>query len=287
MCSFARRFTAGFSGRSRRPKSESPVRISESSSAGSRAENRKTSTISEHSGVVRGVARLLNGSPAFLVAEAFYSEARVLKFDRTIVALNLVVTVGLSTLLGCDSTPNGNNGGASDGRRRVDSLVLQGGTTVNTFAYSITGPGTYSGSINVASSSAVSSVIGNIAAGTGYALTLTGTSVDGKTSCSGTSTSFSVGRRPPRPPWAWRSTATPLRRPAASCRVNGAINVCPRIARGQLRSADGERARDIRAPPSGQRSAASHYSWTTTSGTLSSATAQNPTLTCTGRERCP
>ncbi len=35
----------------------------------------------------------------------------MLKFDRTILALNLVVTVGLSTLLGCDSTPNGNNGG--------------------------------------------------------------------------------------------------------------------------------------------------------------------------------
>ncbi len=140
----------------------------------------------------------------------------MLTFDRTNLALNLLVTVGLSTLIGCTGTPAaGSYGGAStDGAGSV-ALVLSPGTSVSTFAYSITGPSTYSGSIDVASSSAVTAVIGNIAAGTGYALTLSGTSVDGKTSCAGTSAPFTVAA-PPRPPSRWRSTVMPLPRPAAS-----------------------------------------------------------------------
>jgi hypothetical protein len=205
----------------------------------------------------------------------------VLKFDRTNVALNLVVAVGLSGLIGCaDGVPKGGNAGATDSAAGSVALVLASGGSVNTFAYSITGPGTYTGSINVASSSTVTAVIGNIAAGTGYALTLTGTSVDGKTSCAGTSAPFNVVAA------ATTSVALAIDCHAApttgSVLVNGTINVCPRI--------DSVSAN----PPTGNVIAIAStaddqdngpqpltYSWTTTSGTLSSATAQNPTLTCT------
>ena len=171
----------------------------------------------------------------------------MLKFDRTNLALNLVMTVGLSTLIGCaDGVPKGGNGGApSDGAGSV-ALVLQGGGTVNAFAYAITGPGTYSGSINVASSSTVSAVIGNIAAGTGYALTLTGTSVDGKTSCAGTSAPFNVVAS------ATTSVSVAIDCHAApttgSVLVNGTINICPRVDSVSANPPPGTSSRS-RAPP--------------------------------------
>ena len=192
-----------------------------------------------------------------LKADPFCSEARVLKFDRTILALNLVVTVGLSTLVGCESTPNGINGGASSAGAGSIALVLQGGTTVNTFAYSITGPNPSSGSINVASSSTVSAVIGNIAAGSGYALTLTGTSVDGKTSCSGSSTLVQRrrGRHDPR----GGRNRLPHR---AHDRQRPGERHDQRLPAGRRRErepADGERHRDLEhRRRSGQRSAAAH-----------------------------
>ncbi len=98
---------------------------------------------------------------------------------------------------------------------------------MNTFAYSITGPGTYSGSINVTGSSSVSSVIGNIAAGTAYALTLTGTSVDGKTSCSGASTSFNVVASATTPVAVTIDCHTAPT--TGSVLVERPINVCPRV----------------------------------------------------------
>ncbi len=205
----------------------------------------------------------------------------MLKFDRTNLALNLVVTVGLSTLIGCaDGVPKGGNGGASSDGAGSVALVLQGGGTVNTFAYAITGPGTYSGSINVASSSTVSAVIGNIAAGTGYALTLTGTSVDGKTSCSGASTSFNVVAAATTPVAVTIDCHTAPT--TGSVLVNGTINVCPRIDAVSCNPPVGN-VLSISSTADDQDNGPQPltYSWTTSSGTLSSATAQNPTLTCT------
>ena len=204
----------------------------------------------------------------------------MLKFDRTILALNLVVTVGLSTLLGCNSTPNGDNGSLPNDSAGSVALVLQGGATVNTFAYSITGPGTYSGAINVTSSSTVSSVIGNIAAGTGYALTLTGTSVDGKTSCSGASTSFNVVASATTPVAVTIDCHTAPT--TGSVLVNGTINVCPRVDAVSCNPPVGNvLAITSTADDQDNGPQPLTYSWTTTSGTLSSATAQNPTLACT------
>ncbi len=204
----------------------------------------------------------------------------MLKFDRTKLALNLVVVLGLSTLIGCGVPPGSNGAGSNDAAGSV-ALVLQGSLgTINTFAYSITGPATYSGTINVAGSSTVAAVIGNIAGGTGYALTLTGTSIDAKTSCAGASALFNVvaaATTSVSVPIDCRGTPT-----TGSVLVNGTINICPRVSSVSA------------SPPTGNVIAISSvaddpdngpqplsYSWTTTSGTLSNAAAQNPTLTCT------
>jgi hypothetical protein len=211
----------------------------------------------------------------------FHPEASVLNFfDRKTLAFNLVAVVGLSTIIGCNVPSAENNGGESVGEGGSIALTLPGGIAVSSFSYSITGPHTYTGTINVANSTTVSAVIGNIAAGTGYSLTLTGISTDGHTTCSGTSALFNVVAH------ATTSVGVPIQCHTAptngSVGVTGTINVCAKV--------DGVGAN----PPAGNTIAITStaddpdngpqpisYSWTTTSGTLSSATAQNPTLTCT------
>ncbi|HEY3592452.1 MAG TPA: hypothetical protein VGL13_01200, partial [Polyangiaceae bacterium] len=70
------------------------------------------------------------------------------------------------------------------------SLQLTPGTTLASVSYAITGPGGFSksGTIDVSSSTTISSVIGGLPAGNGYSITLSATSTDGVTTCSGTGT---------------------------------------------------------------------------------------------------
>ena len=160
----------------------------------------------------------------------FHPEATLQKFRwQNILGLNLAALVGLSAL-GCDNTPNGApNAGSSAGDVGSVQLALQAapGVTVNTFSYAITGPKSYSGSIDVSSSSTVSTVIGGIAIGSGYSLTLTGTSTDGQTNCSGGSATFSVAAH------ATTSVSVAIdchgTAKTGSVLVNGTINVCPAI----------------------------------------------------------
>jgi hypothetical protein len=204
----------------------------------------------------------------------------VQNFCRKNLALNLVAAVGLAALIGCESTPNGAGGGSSGAGAGSIALVLKGGSVVNTFSYSITGPNMYSGSINVANSATVSATIGGILGGSGYALTLTGTSTDSQTTCAGTSASFTVS--------PGGTTSVPVtidchsQGKTGSISVNGTINICPTIDAIGAAPCVGNTiplsssASDVDNGPSPVS-----YSWTTTGGTLSSATAQNPTLTCT------
>jgi hypothetical protein len=205
------------------------------------------------------------------------------KFRWQTLGLHFVAIVGLSTLVGCESTPNGApNAGSSTGADGSVQLALQAapGVTVNTFAYTISGPKSYTGSIDVSNSSTVSTVIGGVATGSGYSLMLTGTSVDGQTSCSGTSGTFTVAAHATTTVTvAIDCHGTPK---TGSVLVNGTINVCPTIDSVSTNPpvlntiAIAVAAHDADGAPSPLS-----YSWTAASGTLSSATAQNPTLTCT------
>ena len=55
------------------------------------------------------------------------------------------------------------------------------------------------GTIDVSHSQTISATIGGIPAGNGYSLTITGTAIDGLTTCTGSAT-FSI--TPRRPPWS-------------------------------------------------------------------------------------
>jgi hypothetical protein len=204
----------------------------------------------------------------------------VLNFSRKNPVLNVAVAVGLAALIGCESTPNGINGGTSSAGAGSVALVLQGGAIVSSFTYSISGPNSYTGSINVANSSTVSATIGGIVAGNGYSLMLSGNSVDGQTMCSGTSASFVVTAGATTPVSVTVDCHGSAKNGSVS--VNGTINVCPTITSVSASPPVGNTialAASASDPDNGPMPVS--FGWTTTSGTLSSATAQNPTLTCT------
>ena len=120
------------------------------------------------------------------------------------------------------STATANNAGVGS----VDIAVVQGGVTLTSVSYTISGPSGFSstGTINVASSSTISAVIGGIPAGNGYTITLSATGTDGATICGGSGT-FNVTAG------AVATVAVTLdcHQPAktGSVAVNGTINICP------------------------------------------------------------
>jgi hypothetical protein len=163
------------------------------------------------------------------------------------------------------------------------ALQIAGGLTLNTVTYSITGPAAFSqtGSIDVSHSTKASVLIGGLPVGTGYNVTLNGTATDGHSTCLGSGT-FSITAA------ATTSVTVSLdchQAPVTgSVQVNGVTNVCPVI--------DGVTANpsEVLVGSSITLTAAAHdsdsgpsplsYQWQATGGTLSSATAQNPTFTC-------
>jgi phospholipase C len=164
-------------------------------------------------------------------------------------------------------------------------LALQtGGVTVDTFAYAIKGPNGYTknGSIDVSQSTTIAAVIGGIPAANGFTITLTGTATDNTTQCLGTA-SFNVTA-------GATSTVTVNVdchevQTTGSVLVNGVLNVCPTIqgvsASPSTVLAGSNVSLSASAVDPDNGPSPLTYKWTATSGTFSSATAQNPTFTCT------
>ena len=206
----------------------------------------------------------------------------MLNFGRANPVFNLVAVMALSSLVGCNGgASTGPNGGPSDDGIGSVKLALQlaPGVSISSFAYAISGPASYSGTINVASSTTVGAVIGNIAAATGYSLTLTGTSTDGTTSCAGSSAPFNVV--------AASTTAVSVAidcnraHETGSILVNDTINVCPQVdAVSSNPPAGNVIALSSMADDPDHGPQPISYHWTAASGTFSDATAQNPTFTC-------
>jgi hypothetical protein len=176
---------------------------------------------------------------------------------------------------GADIVQNARTGSATI------ALQVAGGLTLNTVTYSISGPTAKSGSIDVSHSATISTVIGGLAAGGGYSITLMGTATDGVSSCLGTGTFTVTAGAVTAVTVTLDCHAAPT---SGSISVNGVTNTCPNI--------DGITANPAEVLVGGSiaLSAAAHdadsgpsplsYQWQATGGTLSSATAQNPTFTC-------
>jgi len=163
-------------------------------------------------------------------------------------------------------------------------LTLSSGATLTSVNYTIIGPASYSktGALDVSNSTTISGLIGGIPAGTGYAITLSASTADASLTCGGSAT-FNVTARQTTPV----SVAVTCKEPpkTGSVLVNGVLNVCPVVDGLSVTPSDlvvgGSVVVNATAHDSDAAPAALGYQWTTTSGTLSSATAQNPTFTCT------
>ena len=176
------------------------------------------------------------------------------------------------------STSTTNNAGLGS----IDIAFVQGGLTLTSVNYSITGPNNFSktGSINVASSNTISTIIGGLPAGNGFTITLTATGTDG-TGCGG-SAPFNVT--------AGTVTAVSVvldcHQPAntGSIAVNGTINVCPTLESLSASPAEVAVGSSLSLsaaavdPDSGPSPLT--YSWTASSGTLTGANTVSPSFKC-------
>jgi hypothetical protein len=175
---------------------------------------------------------------------------------------------------------------ATDGSRSgsVDVALLAGAVTLASVSYTITGPNGFgtSATINVASSSTISTIIGGVPAGNGFTIVLSATGTDGATTCGGSGT-FNVTAGAV----AKVNVTLDCHEPATtgSVAVNGTLNVCP-VADGlSANPADVAVgfpvALAIAAHDPDNGPAPVSYHWTATSGSFSSATSATPTFVCT------
>jgi len=184
---------------------------------------------------------------------------------------------------GC-SSEDSNDSRATAGTGEVGlTLLVASGETLNTVSYTITGPNGFSrmGAIDVSNSATISAVISGIPVGSGYQISLRGTTTDGKGVCMGSAT-FDVT--------SGGTTQVPvhvtcdIRPDVGSIRVNGMINICPQIDAVEANPAEvvvgGTIALSAAAVDLDHVPAPLVYTWTTSAGTLSTNGAA-ATLTCT------
>ncbi len=204
-------------------------------------------------------------------------------------ALALVTCiVGSSPFLvtGCGSDPSVSPSG-SVADENVGSLglalTMPGGAVLNSVAYTVTGPGGYAsaGSVNVTNSATISTRL-TLPAGGPYSITLSGTSTDNSTTCNGSGqTTITAGQTQTV---MIHLTCKEASR-TGSALVTGTLNLCPvvdgivatpsEVLVGSTIALTGN-AHDSDAAP-----AALSYQWSASSGSLSSATAADPTFKCT------
>jgi uncharacterized protein YjiK len=196
----------------------------------------------------------------------------------------IVVALGtFGTLSSGCSTGSGSSSNSDVGSIGL-ALQLSSGATLNSVSYTITGPSSFSrsGTIDTSQSTTVTSVIGNLPAGSGLSITLDGTATDGATHCSAPATMFAVAAHMTTAVSVHLSCNVPGR--TGSVLVNGHLNLCP-ILDGVSASPS-----EVLVGSSIALAATAHddggpsplgYHWTASSGTLSAADAQNPSLTCT------
>jgi hypothetical protein len=192
---------------------------------------------------------------------------------------------GYTTLAGC----NGRGGATAPGIVNVDSvgtvslaLQLAGGGTINSANYTITGPNgfTKSATLDLSKSTTLTTTIGGLPAGTGFKITLSANTSDGA-SCGGSAMFDVIAGMS-------RAVSVPLSCHQAaktgSVVVSGKLNLCAtndgvganpaEVQVGGTVALTGS-AHDSDAGPS-----AVTYAWAATGGTLSDASAANPTFTC-------
>ena len=204
---------------------------------------------------------------------------------RSIRSLSVLAALSSSAFVvgGCSQSSPSTATANSAGLGAVDIAFVQGGVTLTSVGYTISGPNSFAstGTINVASSATISAVIGGLPAGTGYTITLSATGTDGTTTCGGSGT-FNVTAGAVATVAVTLDCHQPPK--TGSVAVNGTVNVCP-VADGlSANPADvavgfpvalAIAAHDPDSAPSPLA-----YSWTAPSGSFTNATSTTPTFVC-------
>lgn len=200
--------------------------------------------------------------------------------------LSTAIALGLSlTAIGCSSGGVAGSEPASDRSGKI-SLELQvaPGSMLSSVSYTIVGPNgfTRSGSLDVSQSSTVSGTIGGLPAGTGYTITLSGTTTNGAISCGGSATFDVLARTSTKVNVPLTCKEKPT---TGSVLVNGVLNICPVIdsvsATPNSLNIGGSVVLSSVAHDTDVAPAALSYQWTASSGTLANANSASPTFTCT------
>jgi hypothetical protein len=163
-------------------------------------------------------------------------------------------------------------------------LQLGSGLALNQLTYTISGPASFlkTGTLDVSNSTIVSGIIAGLPVGTGYTISLSGSTTDGGTTCVGSASFSVVARQTALVSVHLQCEQAPLN---GSVSVNGTLNICP-VADGIMANPSevtvgSTIALSASAHDSDNGPAPLSYTWSATSGTFSDATAAAPTFTCT------
>jgi hypothetical protein len=198
---------------------------------------------------------------------------------RTLTTASLLA---LALIAGCATSSSRNKG---EGAESIElNLEIAPGINLNGATYTINGPGGFlrTGTIDISHSTKFMANIGALPAGNGFTITITASSVDGSTSCSGSAT-FNVTAHTTNGV-AVHLTCHEAPR-TGGVLVNGSLNVCPAIDGVTVTPTEvlvgGTVAVSAVAHDSDSAPSPLTYAWTASSGTLSSSNSASPTFTCT------
>ncbi|HEX3772103.1 MAG TPA: hypothetical protein VHV30_14605 [Polyangiaceae bacterium] len=165
-------------------------------------------------------------------------------------------------------------------------LTLPGGTQIDTVNWVVTGPNgastvVQSGMVNVGSSSGISFLIGGLPPGSGYTVTLSGSSTDGTVTCAGSATFTVSARTTSNVNVALQCQTAPGE--AGSALVNGSTFNCGTVVSMSASPADVSVGGSIQLAGTGTGPDTSGlaYAWSASSGTLSAPTSATTDFTCT------
>jgi hypothetical protein len=188
---------------------------------------------------------------------------------------------------GSDTSGSSPEQGGADGFGTVGmNLTLPGGETLNAVSWVITGPNGAStvvqqGSTNIQNSQTIGFTVGGIPAGSGYSVSISGTTVDGTVTCAG-STSFSVTSRQTTSVTVLMQCGSPA--PDAGSAAIGAQTYNCAVASGVSASPSETTvgsAVNLTATATGPNAGALAYAWSAPSGTFSAPTGASTSFTCT------
>src|SRR4051812_46759070 len=196
---------------------------------------------------------------------------RISSGSRAAASLALLALSGGLSAFACSSPDPSKSPETAENVGSIGLSLQAGGITLNSVGFTIVGPGNYakSGSINVGSSSQISTLIGGIPAGSGYTVALSAVdAVDSSVTCAG-SASFNVTARATTTAQVHLTCKVPPK--TGSVMLSGSLNLCPVIDSLSVDPSETTVGHSVTLSASGMDAdhapSALSYNWTSTGGT--------------------